>query len=43
VLGNRLHQPMLDELSKAELPNWSRAYISAVSVRATRASCPAPT
>jgi transposase len=32
----RLHQLVLDELSEAEVLNWSRASIDAVSVRAKR-------
>jgi hypothetical protein len=33
---DRLHRRVLDELSEAELLDWSRASIDAVSVRAKR-------
>lgn len=35
-VGARLHQLVLDELSEADVLDWSRASIDAVSVRAKR-------
>lgn len=33
---DRLHRPVLDELSEAELIDWSRGRVDAVSIRAIR-------